>query len=153
MHLQLVELQNETCKKQNLAEGRKVSSTRTGRSPSLRVHELEESDEKLEEKGDDQTNSNAPAARRRRTGNRQAAPPNQETANLPPVADSPASTLRPDYKWSSAPARPAVLRPALLAAARCHSREFSPIAFGADRDTALSALPRQALLLGVDSLL
>jgi hypothetical protein len=48
MHLQLVELQNETCKKQNLAEGRKVSSTRTGR-PSLRIHELEELDEKLEE--------------------------------------------------------------------------------------------------------
>lgn len=58
MHLQLVELQNETCKKQNLAEGRKVSSTRTGRSPSLRVHELEESDEKLEEKEDDKEGKN-----------------------------------------------------------------------------------------------
>jgi hypothetical protein len=57
MHLQLVELQNETCKKQNLAEGRKVSSTRTGR-PSLRIHELEEPDEKLEEKEDGEEGKN-----------------------------------------------------------------------------------------------
>jgi hypothetical protein len=95
------------------------------------------------EAGDPITNGNAPAARRRRTiraiARFQAAAvaprarvylliPTKPASKLQTYPRSPATGLRPDYKWSSAPGRePAVLRPPLLAAARCHPRASSPV--------------------------
>jgi hypothetical protein len=90
------------------------------------------------------TNGHGPAARRRRpvpaTASSPAAAalaaracllrprPRPSKANLLPVTRSPTRrSLHPDYKWSSAQARPAALRPPLPAAARCHPHASSPV--------------------------
>ena len=80
------------------------------------------------------TNGNEPAARRRRpvpaiesspAADALAARARASFTNLLPGRRL--AGLHPDYKWSSARARPAAFRPPLPAAARCHPHASSPV--------------------------